>query len=154
MPSDNNKKTIKALTDLFITAQRKVNHSVKYREIAKAFTNYFIVQKNIDRHVLTREQEEYLLKLAQTGDKKAFRELMEANKWLVERAAFIYYKHDQDIQFKILLEKGFSALQKAIAKYNTNKDYKFSIYAFWWIVGSLGIDTGLIDLSSIKDKDQ
>lgn len=153
MPSNNSKKTAEALTDLSIVAQRNVDRPVKYREIAKALTDYFIVQRNIGRSVLTREQEGYLLELAQTGNKKALREITEAYKWLVEKIVFIYYEHDQNIQFKILLKKGFSALQKAVMQYELRKDYGFSTYVFWWIASGLGIDTDLIDLSSMRDED-
>lgn len=121
------------------------------KKIAEALTDFFIVKKNIDRFVLTREQEKYLLNLAKTGNKKAIREIIEAYEWLVEKIASIYYECNQDIQFKTLLEKGFSALQKAIVQFELQKNYRFSTYVFWWIVSALGVNTDLINLETMKN---
>jgi len=120
----------------------------------EALTYYFIVQKNIDRFVMTREQEGHLLSLAQGGDKKAIREITEAYKWLVEMVARIYYEYHEGTRFDKLLEKAFSALRQAVKYFDPNRGYRFAIYTFWWIIGGVGIDKSLIDLSSMNDGEE
>jgi DNA-directed RNA polymerase sigma subunit (sigma70/sigma32) len=124
------------------------------KKTAEALTNYFIVQRNVDRFVMAEEQKVYLLKLAQGGDRKAMMEIMEAYKWMAEMVARIYYEYHEDTEFKKVLEKAFSALQKAVKYFDPQRGYGFSIYAFWWVVGGVGIDQSLIDLSSMKEREK
>lgn len=80
---------------------------------------------------LTREEENNLVKLMQSGDKQAAKELIKANLKLVVRIAFEYKKNHRQVMD--LIQEGTLGLIKAAQKYDSGKGARFSYYASWWI---------------------
>ena len=77
--------------------------------------------------------------------KKAITELMNANLFLVESIAKKYKNNNHYLSYKTLVDIGKSGLRKAIDKYNSDKDYKFSTYTTWWIRQAIHLALGIKD---------
>ncbi|NOY92955.1 MAG: sigma-70 family RNA polymerase sigma factor [Deltaproteobacteria bacterium] len=89
--------------------------------------------RDVSRYpLLTREQEQALaLRLEETGDLDAARQLVTANLRLVVKIAYDYrqaYKNLLD-----LVQEGNIGLMQAVKKYDPHKGVKLSSYAAWWI---------------------
>ena len=80
-----------------------------------------------------KEKEQELFRLIGKGDKKAEQDLIKANAFLIKNIANHYLENECNLNLEKLIEIGKTGLQKAIKKYNPQKDYKFSAYASWWI---------------------
>ncbi len=97
--------------------------------------------------LLTPEEEFNLAYLADKGDKEARQRLIEANQRLVVRIAGrvsrLYRggnpKHSLNfgLHFSDLIQAGNLGLTRAVEKFDWRKGYKFSTYAWLWILGAI-----------------
>ncbi|MCX6112908.1 MAG: RNA polymerase factor sigma-32 [Proteobacteria bacterium] len=81
--------------------------------------------------VLSKEEEEKVVKRMLEGDVKAAKILVMANLRLVVKIAFEYRNTYQNIMD--LIQEGNIGLMKAISMYDPNRGAKISYYSSWWI---------------------
>ncbi|MBI4064914.1 RNA polymerase sigma factor RpoD [Candidatus Gottesmanbacteria bacterium] len=88
--------------------------------------------KEIGRIPLLKfEDEIYLAKRYEKGDRKAKKKLIESNLRLVVSIAKKYI--GRGMSLLDLIQEGNQGLIRAVEKYDWRKGYKFSTYATWWI---------------------
>lgn len=93
--------------------------------------------------ILTMEQEKEFFLRIQQGDIEARNEFIERNLRLVISIAKKYIGRGLD--FLDLIQEGNIGLMKALDKYDVNKGYRFSTYAYYWIQQS--IDRAIMNYS-------
>lgn len=81
--------------------------------------------------LLTKEEEEELIKKAKSGDEEAKKSLTLSNLRLVVKMAKNYL--NKGLSFIDLISEGNIGLIKAIDKFDQEKGFRFSTYAVWWI---------------------
>lgn len=81
--------------------------------------------------ILTKEEEEELLKKVKTGDLEAKNKLIVSNLRLVISIAKNY--SNKGMNFIDLISEGNFGLIHSIDKFDISKGYRFSTYAVWWI---------------------
>lgn len=87
--------------------------------------------------LLTKEEEKNLARRIQRfADRVAWEELICANLRLVFSVAKRYRGRGAD--FEDLIQAGNLGLIRAVEKFDPEKDYKFSTYAYWWIRQAIG----------------
>lgn len=96
------------------------NNSLKY---------YFDeIKKN---KLLTQEEEIELALKIKKGDRCAFNKMIKSNLRLVVKIAKKYAS--SELSLEDLIQEGNIGLIKAVEKFDTNKNVRFSTYACWWI---------------------
>jgi len=110
------------------------------------FNSYY---KDVNKYpLLSREEEEYLARLARNGDIKAKEKLINSNLRFVVSVAKKY--QNRGFPIMDLIAEGNMGLITAIEKFNPDKGYHFISYAVWWIrqaiLKSLAEKTKLIRL--------
>src|SRR3989344_586522 len=139
-------KLIRAGFDVFETtsqdADREVSKSIQDLEkeieaLARASAEGVsdtvrMYLKEIGRIPLLKfEDEIYLAKRYEKGDKKAKKKLTESNLRLVVSIAKQYI--GRGMSLLDLIQEGNQGLIRAVEKYDWRKGFKFSTYATWWI---------------------
>jgi RNA polymerase primary sigma factor len=81
--------------------------------------------------LLSHREEIDLSKKAKAGDKRARQRLIEKNLRLVVSVAKKYRGYG--LPFEDLIQEGNIGLMKAVEKFDTDKGFRFSTYATWWI---------------------
>jgi len=91
--------------------------------------------------LLSKSEEEDLIRRAKHGNREARRKIINANLKLVVNIAK-HYSHF-DLPLMDLIAEGNIGLMRAIDKFNIGKGFRFSTYAAWWI--RQAISRALID---------
>lgn len=99
-------------------------------EQVNGIQNYVHQMRNVP--LLTKEQEIELTLKYQAGDKKAKDKLVIANLRLVAMAAKSYSTY-ASMSFEDLLQEGTLGLIRSVETFDTEKGYRFSTYAMYWI---------------------
>ena len=81
--------------------------------------------------LLSKEEEYELAYKIKQGDKEAYSKLIEANLRLVVKIARRYI--NRGLSFLDIIEEGNFGLMHAANKFDTEKGFRFSTYATWWI---------------------
>lgn len=80
---------------------------------------------------IPEEEENDIVKLAQSGDEDARNRLVTSNLKLVAKVAMKYSK--SGINYIDLIQEGTIGLINAIDKYDISKGHGFSSYSIWWV---------------------
>jgi RNA polymerase primary sigma factor len=113
------------MTDTIFTAQRKD----RMGGAPELIPGYFA---RIGRGKLLTHQEEIdLSKRAKKGDEAARKRLIEKNLRLVVSIA--KKSRGRGLPFEDLIQEGNIGLMKAVGKFDSDRGFRFSTYATWWI---------------------
>ena len=103
-------------------------------ELNRSDRNFF--NSAMKTPVLTKEQEKRLAEnWAFKGDKKSMHTIIQAYSKLVIAYAMKYKNYGLSITD--LVQEGHIGLMQAIAKFEPQRDIRFSTYAGWWIRSSI-----------------
>ena len=89
-------------------------------------------RKMQNHEILTREQEIELAKLIEAGDRKARDKMVTSNMRLATSIAKKYV--GKGVEYEDLIQESTIGLMKAIERFDWRKGFKFSTYAYWWIL--------------------
>ncbi len=81
--------------------------------------------------LLTAEEEVYYARLAQRGDERGRKRMIESNLRLVVKVARRYM--NRGLALLDLIEEGNLGLIRAVEKFDPERGFRFSTYATWWI---------------------
>jgi RNA polymerase primary sigma factor len=83
------------------------------------------------RALLSAEEEHTMTMRIKVGDEHIKAQFLEANLRLVVSVARRY--QGRGLALEDLIQEGNLGLIRAVEKFDTNRGYRFSTYAFWWI---------------------
>ncbi|UCC95760.1 MAG: sigma-70 family RNA polymerase sigma factor [Candidatus Omnitrophota bacterium] len=89
------------------------------------------LEKIKDIPLLTKKEEEDLIRKAKKGGREARRKIINSNLKLVVNLAKHYSRFG--LPLMDLIAEGNIGLMRAIDKFNIRRGYRFSTYAAWWI---------------------
>ena len=81
--------------------------------------------------LLSAEEEVHYAKLALSGDKDAYKKMIESNLRLVVKISKRYLH--RGLPLLDLIEEGNLGLMKSVEKFDPDRGFRFSTYATWWI---------------------
>ena len=113
------------MTKTIYTAQRKE----RIVETPELIPGYF-VRIGMGK-LLTHQEEIDLSKRAKKGDKAARKKLIEKNLRLVVSVA--KKSRGRGLPFEDLIQEGNIGLMRAVEKFDSDRGFRFSTYATWWI---------------------
>src|SRR5215212_2868503 len=113
------------MTETIYTAQRK-ERMVETPELIPGYLARIGKGK-----LLTHQEEIDLSKRAKKGDKAARKRLIEKNLRLV--VAIAKKSRGRGLPFEDLIQEGNIGLMKAVGKFDSDRGFRFSTYATWWI---------------------
>lgn len=87
--------------------------------------------RNLDKPLLTKEEEKSLFTRMNHGDLEAKKIIIESNLRLVVSIAKRY--KGLGLEFLDLIQEGNIGLMEAVERFDVTKNNKFSTYATWWI---------------------
>ena len=109
--------------------QRTQQRADRTNEVPELLPGYFA---RIDKgKLLTHQQEMQLSRRTKAGDKSARQKLIEKNLKLVVSIAKRFRGYG--LPFEDLIQEGNIGLMKAVEKYDSERGFRFSTYATWWI---------------------
>ena len=85
-----------------------------------------------NHEILTKDQEVDLSKKIEAGDKRARDKMIQANMRLAASIAKKYA--NKGVDFEDLMQESTIGLMKAVDRFDWRKGFKFSTYAYWWIL--------------------
>ena len=112
------------MTEAIYTAQRKDRTG----ETPELISGYFA---RINGKLLTHQEEIDISKRAKKGDEAARKRLIEKNLRLVVSIA--KKSRGRGLPFEDLIQEGNIGLMKAVGKFDSDRGFRFSTYATWWI---------------------
>jgi RNA polymerase primary sigma factor len=83
------------------------------------------------RPLLSSEEEQHMAMQIKAGNEQARQQFIEANLKLVMSVAKRY--QGRGLALEDLIQEGNLGLLRAVEKFDSERGYKFSTYAFWWI---------------------
>jgi RNA polymerase primary sigma factor len=112
-----------------ITETKETQRAVRIDEVPELLPHYL---SRIDRgNLLTHREEVALSRRAKAGDERARQKLIEKNLRLVVLVAKRYRRYG--LPFEDLIQEGNIGLMKGVDKFDSDKGFRFSTYATWWI---------------------
>lgn len=129
----------KFVTNLFnaYAIKKGLNEGLNAKEIYPIDTYLTYVDDITNYPLLTKEEEDELLKRAKSGDKFARDYFLKCNLRLVVSMARNLSSKKVYVDLMDLIEEGNIGLITAYNKFNINKNTKFSTYAHYWILQSM-----------------
>src|ERR671916_3043065 len=112
------------MTETIYAAQRKE----RMVETPELIPGYFA---RINGKLLTHQEEIDLSLRVKKGDKAARKRLIEKNLRLVVSIA--KKSRGRGLPFEDLIQEGNIGLMKAVGKFDSDRGFRFSTYATWWI---------------------
>src|SRR5215203_1507463 len=112
------------MTETIYAAQRKE----RMVETPELIPGYFA---RINGKLLTHQEEIDLSKRAKKGDRAARNRLIEKNPRLVVSIA--KKSRGRGLSFEDLIQEGNIGLMRAVEKFDSERGFRFSTYATWWI---------------------
>src|SRR5215203_282974 len=112
------------MTETIYAAQ----HKERMVETPELIPGYFA---RINGKLLTHQEEIDLSKRAKKGDTAARKRLIEKNLRLVVSVA--KKSRGRGLPFEDLIQEGNIGLMKAVEKFDSDRGFRFSTYATWWI---------------------
>lgn len=91
-----------------------------------------ITNKLRNHEILSREQEVEYAKKIEAGDRQARDKMIHANMRLATSIAKKYA--GKGVDFEDLMQESTIGLMKAVDRFDWRKGFKFSTYAYWWIL--------------------
>lgn len=100
--------------------------SIKHMEATQLYLNEIGISP-----LLSAEEEVYFSRLAQKGDEKGRKRMIESNLRLVVKISRRYI--NRGLPLLDLIEEGNLGLIRAVEKFDPERGFRFSTYATWWI---------------------